>query len=601
MATVDTSSFTPDQLKAYNAAAALAPTPPVNATPTLTQAQLDTQNASLGRTQFNAGPISVAGLAGTTNPIVPATPAATLTPDISSLMISETPAQKQQDELGNLIIGLNNQEAGKSAFQTEQNNLAGVDGIQQSINDLNTSALQLKNDTAAAKLQTEGAGGGAPRFVVSADQANIDRAAAVKALTLSSLSDVLGNNLVAAQHKADQAVAAKFGPIEAQIDAYTKNLQIIANSPSTSVQEKNQATQLQVALSEYSAKVADQKAQATAILTAAQDAAKNAQYFTATTQYPTVASALSAIANAKDPASASAIAATTGMVTPPKLQFVSGTENQAAGYFNPDTGEFVRTGGGGSNGSSLGISNPQLAGIASTILASGKFTAAQAAQVRSAINSGESPLTVIKNQAKNIMGQTEATTLTKYEASVKSLNDLQAALAEYYENGGKTGVFTGNYEKTINNLGSVNDPNLVDLATQIQAQLQIYRNAVSGTAYSVQEGSDIASIFPGINKSAGLNQAIISGRIKALNSSIDGVYESALGPTAYNQVVQYSGGKGNKDNSSFVEESLTTAGINYADFISKVPAGKIGVVNNATGQVGIILPGEYNSATYTKL
>lgn len=598
MATVDTSSFTPDQLKAYNAAAALAPTPPVNATPTLTQAQLDAQNASLGRTQFSAGPISVAGLAGTTNPIVPATPAATPTPDISSLMISETPAQKQQDELGQLLIGLNNQEAGKSAFQTEQNNLAGVDSIQQSINDLNTNVLQLKNDTIDAKNQIAG---GAPQFVISAQQDAIDRASLTKALTLSSLSDTLNNKLVAAQHKADQAVAVKFGPIEAQIDAYTKNLQIIANSPSTSVQEKNQATQLQVALSEYSAKVADQKAQATAVLTAAQDAAKNAQYFTATTQYPTVASALSAIANAKDPASASAIAATTGMVTPPKLQFVSGTENQAAGYFNPDTGEFVRTGGGGNSGGSLGISNPQLAGIASTILASGKFTAAQAAQVRSAINSGENPLTVIKNQAKNIIGQTEATTVTKYEAAAKSLNDLQSALAEYYAEGGKTGVFTGNYEKVINNLGSVDDPRLVDLTTQIQAQLQIYRNAVSGTAYSTQESADINSIFPGINKSAGLNQAIISGRLKALNSSIDGVYESALGSSAYDKAVQYSGGKGNQGDNSFVEQSLNDAGISYTDFLSKIPTGKIGVVNNATGQVGTILPSEYNSSTYTKL
>lgn len=288
------------------------------ATPTLTQAQLDAQNASKGITQFNPGPISVAGLAGSSpTPIVPVQPNTPAIPDLSSLMVQETPAQQQQDELGKLITGLNNTEAGKSADITSANTAAGVDTIQQSINDLNTSALQLKNDTAAAKLQQEDRF--APTFAISGDQARIDRESAVKALTLSSLSDVLQNNLVAAQNKANQAVAAKYGPIEAQIAAATANLKLLQDSPSTSVQEKNQATQLAVALAAYNAKVADDKATATAVITAAQDAAKNAQYFTATAQYPTLSSALNAIASATSPVTAAQIASSVGLTAAAKL------------------------------------------------------------------------------------------------------------------------------------------------------------------------------------------------------------------------------------------------------------------------------------------
>jgi hypothetical protein len=136
---------------------------------------------------------------------------------------------------------------------------------------------------------------------------------------------------------------------------------------------------------------------------------------------------------------------------------------------------------------------------------------------------------VIKNQAKNISGQTQASKIDNFEIAKNAIIDLDSQLKQFYANGGKTNIFSGNYEKTINNLGSLNDPKLVSLATQIAASLQIYRNAVSGTAYSEQEGKDIASIFPGINKTQGLNNAIIKGRMAAFDSVIDGAYRNVLG------------------------------------------------------------------------
>lgn len=192
------------------------------------------------------------------------------------------------------------------------------------------------------------------------------------------------------------------------------------------------------------------------------------------------------------------------------------------------TGKVIKSYGDGSGGTPV-VTNPEYSGVLKTILGSGKFTKDQKNLIATAVNNGEDPLTVIKNNAKNIMGQTEATTVTKYETAKSSLQDIQNNLNEFYAKGGSTNIFSGNLEKAINNLGEVKNPELVDLATQIQANLQVYRNAVSGTAFSEQEGKDIASIFPGINKTEGLNKSILEGRMKAFDSTIDGTYKSALG------------------------------------------------------------------------
>lgn len=170
------------------------------------------------------------------------------------------------------------------------------------------------------------------------------------------------------------------------------------------------------------------------------------------------------------------------------------------------------------------------------ILASEKFTADQAAAVEAGIASGEDPFQVILNQAKNIMGQTEATTLSKFETAREQMLSIQSLITEYYAKGGDTGIFRGSFEDAVNRLGELTDPELVGIGTQISSALQIYRNAVSGTAYSEQEGRDIAKIFPGINKSEGLNQAIISGRLQAFDDTIDSTYRNVLGDV-YNDLL----------------------------------------------------------------
>ncbi len=178
------------------------------------------------------------------------------------------------------------------------------------------------------------------------------------------------------------------------------------------------------------------------------------------------------------------------------------------------------------------ITNPEAgkySGALSVILGSTKLTSAQKATVINAINNGQEPFAVIKNQAKDIMGQTEATTLSKYETAQATLANIGQQLSDFYRLGGKTSLIKGSLSEVANRLGTVTDPKLVNLATQIKGNLAVYRNAISGTAYSEQEGRDIASIFPGINKSETLNRAILDARDTLFNSVIDSTYRNVLG------------------------------------------------------------------------
>lgn len=169
-------------------------------------------------------------------------------------------------------------------------------------------------------------------------------------------------------------------------------------------------------------------------------------------------------------------------------------------------------------------SNP----IVATILASGKFTKEQSAAIKYAIDNGENPTAVILNNAKNIMGGTLGTKTGQLESAYTQMQGIDALLKDFYANGGDSSFFKGNYEKVLNKLGTVSDPKLVDIASQISSILMAYRNAVTGTAASVQEDAKISSIFPGIDKGETLNNALTKARLATIKREIDGNYRSVL-------------------------------------------------------------------------
>lgn len=59
--------------------------------------------------------------------------------------------------------------------------------------------------------------------------------------------------------------------------------------------------------------------------------------------------------------------------------------------------------------------------------------------------------------------------------------------------------------------------------------------------------------------------------------------------------------KGSQTDSAYVESTLTSQGLKYADVMSKIPSGQKGVIDNATGQIGSIPPSEFDPTKYTSL
>lgn len=123
-----------------------------------------------------------------------------------------------------------------------------------------------------------------------------------------------------------------------------------------------------------------------------------------------------------------------------------------------------------------------------------------------------------------------------YENSIHQLKEIKKLLSQYYSQWGDTWIFKGNYEKIMGKLGKVNDPNLKWIAVRIASALQLYRKDITGVAFSSKEARDIADIFPWIDKSKELNEAIINARIESMQASIDSSYWLVLGYDLYNQV-----------------------------------------------------------------
>ena len=456
-----------------------------------------------------------------------------------------SPEQRNASNLNIQRQGLFNNLLGESQYRTDRENFYGVSELEKTQRDLETRLNSLKNEALAIplQLQQDATGRGITKGGLAPIETGALRTNAIQALSTSSLLEASRGNLTTAMTLADRAVSQRFDPIREQIKVATANLDSILQSPEYTNAEKRQAQaqkdiqsakDQEIKKQEENSKIAQVMA-GTAVANNPGDqgaliAAQQLQTLDpASPNYLRDAFALvgkyQSDPNATQKAIDAHLAAQQSLVN-------NSVDNEYKRAQIKKINSEVASSGVQLNGKIL---NPQYAGVLGTILGSGKFTKDQKANIVNSINNGEDPFTVIKNRAKDIMGQTEATTITKYEVARDTLAKIGRQLAHFYAGGGKTNIFTGNFEKVANKLGAVNDENLVNLATQIQGNLQIYRNAISGTAYSAQEGKDIASIFPGINKTETLNKAILNARSTLFDSVIDASYSTALGP-AYDKL-----------------------------------------------------------------
>lgn len=483
----------------------------------------------------------------------------------------------------------------------------GVNTLYNQVQDLNAQAIGLQNEASAIpiQIQQQATGQGVTDRGVAPIQAAKLRENALKALSLGQQYAIASGNYEKAKNYADQLIETKYSAEEARIKSLqTQQDSIDKNILTPAEQKRLEAAKQVTKLQEQ--EIADKKAT---------EIANNNIYLKVLEAGTATPEIKSSIADAiKSGKSTSEILALAGnSIAKPDQEVIKQKigDSEAVYLLDKNTGKMTRVlGGGGGTGTGTGTGGKK-SGVAETIIASGKFTKDQATNIRNAINSGEDPTTVIKNNAKNIMTATLATDLDKKEAALDQLKVIDGLLKEYYANGGKSGIFNGNYEKTLNKVGSINDPKLVDVSSKIALAMQSYRLAVTGTAASVQEDSRIDAIFPGITNGELLNNTKTKSLVNSFERDIDAAYERTIGKTAYNQLKSEgqvnnqpkTTPKGSMDDRTYVEKVLSSQNIPYDTIVNATPKGQIPVIDNKTGQTGHIEIQLYqqNPSAYTKI
>jgi len=257
--------------------------------------------------------------AQTTTPYTPikidTTPTATAT---TAPTLTLTPEQAKAQALSGELQGLNTSMEGRSTYQDQQNKLAGVDQVQQAIQDNNLAISRLNK--ASEQLQLTSENRLAPMSQITGEQAQIARQRSFQMLGLSAISDALSNNLVSAQKKADEAVQLKYGPIEEKIKVDTANLALIRNSPQATLDQKKQANAMIIENRQKANDLVINRTNQSNVFKVMTLAAQNKDNFTPTSEYPTLSTAMQAITDAKTPQDALVIATNTGMIGTKKEQ-----------------------------------------------------------------------------------------------------------------------------------------------------------------------------------------------------------------------------------------------------------------------------------------
>lgn len=230
-----------------------------------------------------------------------------------------------------------------------------------------------------------------------------------------------------------------------------------------------------------------------------------------------------------------------------KLQYVSATERQSAGVFDPSTGTFTPLGGGGGGGGSgypnLPVSVRESADTlrdAADNLASSFGTKFQKdafmTQVDGLLNKGDiksAAELIFSRSIQQIPDSEQRKKVTGRYEMVKRLDQINSLLDDYYAKGGTTGYFKGTSEQIAQRFGQSGDPELAKIGTTIMNAIDELVRFRTGAALTEAEQAYYDKLLPGIWKSAQLNEANISGLRDSLSFDVEAALQAQLTVAGY--------------------------------------------------------------------
>ena len=534
-----------------------------------------------GQALLNGGTITSSSIAPVNNPLTIVDPIPDNTPSLvgttqgaadylKTLDSNLTAAEAKSDETQQTILSTMNKLLGKSGDTATANETSGVNAAAKRIRDLNAQIQATNRESQAIplKVQEDNRNTGATDRGIAPQEAGRLRMNALKALSLAQEGDLAIADYASAKDKADEIIRVKYEPLENNLKMLQQQYEF--NKDSLDRIDKKRSEALNIALNKEAADLADKKANDKAIQDIKIVLAQNG----ASKEVLALASKATTIDEI--------LQVGKGFISDPLERKIKEAQlreinTRIASNLNPNgvimtpeqkkattyTVQGTDTGGLFQIANNIGVDfatlkalNPQLGAnfeikkgqkinlplttspneakvqALNSILGSTNFTKENKQSLINAIANGQDPLTVVKNRARDLMG-TEGVKTFSIENSRDAMIELDSVLQAYYAGGGDTGIFKGNFEKIKNKLGKVDDPERVVLAAKVATSLQKYRNAISGTAYSEQEGLDIAAIFPGITKGQILNNAVVQARLETMNSDIDIAYSNVLGDSYF--------------------------------------------------------------------
>lgn len=459
---------------------------------------------------------------------------------------AQTATDQKQSSLLNSIADLTKDSPSLSTLQLQQENQAGIPGLNKTVNDLTTQIMGL-NDQATA-LQNEA------QYTIP-NQATIDAtgrmstaglnsqtqialrqnqikqgAIATQALTLKAAYYAANGNLSLAKDAADKAAQVQFDAQQQQLN-YQK-AQLDALAPTLNREEQARATIVKAQLDDRQQQInngIEDKKTITALAIAAMKNFPNdpaAQY---AAQQAMKAGDLQTAFGLVGKYQQDPLATQQALLDQQKTRAQIAEANASVAKINNDIKNSQPVVVSGDNAPYINAFNNAVAGMgaqaatqAKTVFAGyinrGDLEGAKNYVVRTALaNAGV-------DQQNQAIGRSQALT---------ALNDIQSLLAQAQAKGIDTNILTGNATNVAEKLGATNNPDLSYISSRILAILQTYRRAMTGVAFSPAESAQYEKLFPGTTKNGDLNTAKISALVDSLNSNNKAALSFYIGDQNY--------------------------------------------------------------------
>lgn len=466
--------------------------------------------------------------------------------DLISFSQFLTPMEEAGDVVAERIADYQREIGGLEAERLQMEERAGIPGLQEEQRKLSEDIRkEIEGLRAGLALEEDRV---VPLEVITGRQASLERRSAVRVGALTAAQDAITGRIEAAQSKIDRTVDAKFAQLEGMINAENT---MLSRFDSKAAREREAVNNVLLG------KLQDRK-----------DLEKEAmQSVTLAMQHGMSASQGANLMQqlAEGKISPTDVFSQTGNLLVDPLDRAIKAANYRKTQLEIEEYESTQAVMDGEFGQTISD--------AAGLLPSERGRTA-IKNISTAIKNGNyvSASNQIENAVEEALTGENATKFGNQRNDYEYLTSLRTKIQEFADAGGDLNLLTGKAEEISRKLlGVTTNPELTQLAVELEREFQTYRTNATGAAFSKEESRDYEKVNPKTTGTLDLNLAVIDGARNQLNSRIIQTVETRV--AGYEKIRNLSTG-------------LTT--MEYLDSVDTALQGESNVIsswldNNITG------------------